>query len=94
MLCRKILMHVAVEKGAEENKSFKHYVDWLVDERYVPRGGEGWVDYIRTRGNEANHEIAPINADDAKALLFFTEALLRNVYELPSAIPPLQDDGS
>ncbi|MBN2910759.1 hypothetical protein JQC72_14760 [Polycladomyces sp. WAk] len=28
MLCRKLLMHIAVEQGAEEGKSFKHYVDF------------------------------------------------------------------
>ncbi len=80
-------MHVAVEKGAPQNKSFLEYVEWLVDEHYVPKGGEGWVDYIRTRGNEANHEIAAVSKQDAEAVLRFTEELLRMVYELPAAIP-------
>ena len=92
MLCRKILMHVAVDKGAEENQSFKRYVGWLVREHYVPKGGEGWLGYVKDRGNEANHEIPNMTAEDAKALLEFTEALLRNVYSLPAAVPKTGDD--
>jgi hypothetical protein len=87
MLCRKILMHVAVEKGAEENQSFQKYVQWLITERYAPKGAEDWLDYIRTKANDANHEIMVMTAPDAIAVLLFTEALLRNVYELPSLVP-------
>lgn len=29
LMCRKILMHVAVDKGAETNKSFAYYIDHL-----------------------------------------------------------------
>lgn len=58
MACRKLLMHIAVEKGAEPNKSFNHYVDWMVEHHYVPPGGSGWVDVIRDDANEVNHEIA------------------------------------
>jgi hypothetical protein len=89
MLCRKILMHVAVEHGAKEALSFKAYVEWLVTEHYVPRGADGWPDYIRKRGNEANHEIRVMTADDADGVLVFTEMLLRSVYELPKLVPVL-----
>ena len=87
MLCRKILMNVAVSKGAPENLPFVEYVEWLLCQRYVPRGSEGWVDYIRSRGNEANHEISQMGESDAAAVLTFTEQLLRNVFELPSWVP-------
>lgn len=87
MLCRKVLMHVAVEKGAEPGKSFQHYVEWLIGKHFVPTGSEGWLDYIRERGNDANHEIALMQREDAIGVLEFTEALLRNAYELPSAVP-------
>ena len=90
MLCRKILMHIAVENGASEGKSFKTYVNWLLDEHYAPRGAEPWIDYIRERGNFANHEIALMERKDAVGVLTFTEALLRNVYELPNAVPFFQ----
>lgn len=87
MLCRKILMHVAVEKEAETGKRFIEYVKWLVDEHWVPRGGAGWVAYIKDRGNEANHELPAMERDDAERILLFTESLLRNVYELEKALP-------
>ena len=87
MLCRKILMHVAVEKGAKQDLSFQQYVKWLIDERYAPRGAEHWLDYVRNRANEANHEIVVMNREDAEGVLLFTEALLRGVYELPAMVP-------
>lgn len=93
MLCRKILMHTAVEKGAKDNLSFQQYVKWLVDERYAPRGAEGWLDYIRNRANEANHEIVVMSRDDATGVLLFTEALLRGVYELPALVPATSESG-
>jgi len=82
MLCRKILMHVAVEKGADENLKFVQYVDYLAAKGYVPPDGKGWVDTIREKGNDANHEIQIISADDARLIVRFTEMLLRFVYEM------------
>ena len=91
MLCRKILMHIAVDKGAEEGLRFVDYVDWLLAERWIPRGGQSWVDFIRQRGNEANHQLPHMTREAAEGILKFTEALLRNVYELPAAVPPPPD---
>ena len=81
-------MHIAVEKGASPNESFKHYVDWLVNNHYVPPGGEGWVDQIRDKGNEANHEIQLIDQHTAEQVLSFVELLLKFVYELPARVAP------
>ncbi|MBI4299338.1 MAG: DUF4145 domain-containing protein [Chloroflexi bacterium] len=88
MLCRKILMNVAVSKGADEGLQFAPYVEWLMKEGYVPKGSDGWLRYIKDRGNEANHQIVPMNSDDARGVLSFTEQLLRNVYVLPNLVPP------
>jgi hypothetical protein len=87
LLCRKLLMHIAVEKGAEEGKPFIEYVEYLSNKGYVPPDGKGWVDHIRDKGNEANHEIAEVGIEDAKDLISFSEMLLRFVFELPSRIP-------
>ena len=78
MACRKLLMHVAVEKGADKNKSFKHYVDWLVANHFVPPGGGGWVDQIRGRGNDANHEIDLVEQHEAEQVMSFVELLLKS----------------
>lgn len=83
--CRKLLMHIAVTKGAEEGKNFVHYVEHLASEGYVPPGSRSWVDHIRKKGNEANHEIVVMSEEEAKDLLSFTEMLLKLVFEFPAA---------
>lgn len=81
-------MNIAVAEGAEANKSFVHYVEYLSEKNFIPPNGKGWVDYIRKRGNEANHEIALMSETDASALVGFVEMLLRFIYEMPSLVPP------
>lgn len=83
---RKLLMHIAVENGAPENESFLNYVDYLAASGYIPPNGKDWVDEIRKRSNEANHEIVMMSADDAEQLLDFTELLLKFVYEFPTRV--------
>ena len=46
-----------------------------------------WVDYIRTRGNEAAHEIEVMQEQDAVALITFVEMLLRFTDEFPREVP-------
>jgi hypothetical protein len=53
LVCRKVLMHVAVEKGDQPNRSFAQYIDFLAEHGYVTPPMERWVQLIRTRGNEA-----------------------------------------
>ena len=84
--CRKLLMHIAVEKGAGENLKFIQYVEYLSEKNYIPPDAKGWVDHIREKGNEANHEIVIMKEEDAKDLLAFIEMLLKLVYEFPSNI--------
>lgn len=84
---RKLLMHIAVNKGADAGKSFVEYVEFLSDKGYVPPDGKTWVDHIRKKGNEANHEIALMGKTDAEELLVFAEMLLKFIYEFPSRIP-------
>lgn len=85
--CRKILMHVAVAKGAEENLKFVQYVEYLSSKNYIPEGSKGWVEHIKDKGNEANHEIKVMSEKEADVLLSLTETLLYIIYELPSRIP-------
>lgn len=87
LVCRKILMHIGVEKGGEEGKSFIYYVNHLATNGYIPPNGSHWVDHIRKKGNEANHEIRIMIRDDARDLLIFIEMLLKFIYEFPNLIP-------
>lgn len=87
MLCRKILMNIAVNLGEKEGLKFIEYVEYLSNKGYVPPNGKVWVDHIRKKGNEATHEIALMMESDAEDLLMFTEMLLRFIYEFPSKVP-------
>lgn len=87
LVCRKMLMNIAVTEGAAEGKKFIEYVQYLSDKNFVPPNGTAWVDYIRTRGNEATHEINLMTETDAKALIIFLEMLLRFIYEFPKMVP-------
>jgi hypothetical protein len=86
LCCRKLLMHIAVDKKAEQGKPFAYYVDYLAAKGYVPPDAVGWVNHIREKGNEANHEIAIMSPDDAQELLDFIEMLLKLIYEFPATM--------
>jgi hypothetical protein len=87
LCCRKLLMHIAVERKAEEGKTFQYYVDYLETNHYIPTGAKAWVDQIRTKGNEANHEIKINTGEEGKEIIDFTEMLMKVIYEYPSRVP-------
>jgi hypothetical protein len=84
LCCRKLLMHIAVSKGADEGKPFSYYVNYLSEKNFVPPDAKQWVDHIREKGNEANHEINIMESDDSQELVEFSEMLLKLIYEFPS----------
>lgn len=86
LACRKLLMHIAVEKGATAGSNFIEYVDYLVDSHYAPPGSKPWVDKIRQGGNEASHEIKIMSHGEAADLINFVEMLLKFIYEFPNKI--------
>jgi hypothetical protein len=90
LVCRKMLMNIAVEQGAAEGLKFVEYVDHLSQQGFVPPNGKQWVDHIRKKGNEANHEITLMKDQDAKELIIFIEMLLKFIYEFPNLIPKPQ----
>ena len=86
LCCRKLLMHIAVSKGAPEGKNFVSYVNYLGEHHFVPPGALDWVDHIREKGNEANHEICISSKDDAEELISFSEMLLKVIFEFPASV--------
>jgi Domain of unknown function (DUF4145) len=86
LCCRKLLMHIAVSKGAAEKKTFIEYVEYLAANNYIPVDAKDWVDIIRLKSNEANHEVVIMEERDAKDLLSFIEMLLRIVFEFPANV--------
>jgi hypothetical protein len=88
MASRKVLMNVAVAQGAVAGKTFKEYVDYLAAKGFVPPGGGDWVNHIRDKGNDANHEIPKMTKEDARELLDFLGMLLKFIYEFPARVRP------
>ncbi|MGH9351965.1 MAG: DUF4145 domain-containing protein [Terriglobia bacterium] len=86
MVCRKILSNVSVYLGAEPGQTFERYVDWLENNGHIPPKGRPWVDRIRNKGNEANHEIAAIGKADAEQMITFLGMLLKIVFEFPAQL--------
>lgn len=84
---RKMLVHLAVQEGApREGLSFREYVEYLDSEHVVPRSASGWVDYIRSKGNETNHELVFASENDARMLALFIEHMLTTIYEFPAML--------
>ena len=80
---RNLLMHFGVYCGAELNLLFIYYVNYLDKNGYVSQNCKKWVDIIRKKGNEANHEIYLFNENDAKQIIKFVEIMISVIYEMP-----------
>jgi hypothetical protein len=63
-------------------------VDYLISSGHVPSESRDWVDHIRSKANEATHEIPSISKEDAEQLMTFTEMLLKLVYEFSRRVTP------
>ena len=79
-------MHIAVSKGAALGDTFFNYVQFLADKNYISPEAIEWVDHIRQKSNEANHEIIIMAKEDAEDLLTFSEQLLKTIYEFPATV--------
>jgi len=82
LICRKILMHIAVEKGAEEGREFAHYLSFLSKQGYITPPMTKWVELIRKHGNKATHLIEEADRKRTESTLMFTAELLRLIYEM------------
>ena len=88
LMCRKILMNVAVDKGATQGKQFVDYVEYLVKQGHITPTMREWVDKIRKLGNDATHEIPSPDDETTSNALIFTTLLLKNVYETAHLLKP------
>ncbi|WP_261133050.1 DUF4145 domain-containing protein [Bacillus sp. Marseille-Q3570] len=83
LLCRKMLMNLAVQEGAEENKTFVFYVNYIEENAYITVKMKPWVDKIRRIGNTATHEIPDVSKEEAFVAFEFLVMLLKLAYEFP-----------
>lgn len=83
LMCRKILMHIAVDQfDMEEGLNFTAYVKKFDDERFFPRMMMPVIDGIRERGNRATHDLASTPKEQAMKTLDVTHYVLRTIYEM------------
>jgi hypothetical protein len=88
IMCRKILMHLAVDQAdAQPGASFASYVDALEAKGFITTGLKGVIDQVRKRGNVANHELAASSKEDSLTTITITGHLLEAMYELPGMAP-------
>ena len=81
LLCRKILMNVAVDKGASEGETFECYINYLKDGGHITASMMDMADIVRDHGNKATHKIEQPSEARAKVTLEFTVHVLLSVYE-------------
>lgn len=82
LLCRKIIMHVGVNKGAQEGQTFVSYLDHLENKGYITPTIRDWTDLIRQFGNQSTHKLASPDEKRTETTLMFTMELLRIIYEM------------
>lgn len=92
LLCRKIIMHVGVDKGAQEGLSFVSYLDHLEKKEYITPAIRDWADLIRKFGNQSTHKLASPDEKRTEATLMFTMELLRIIYEMEHIANRFQGD--
>jgi len=85
MVCRKILMVVACEAGAQEGQSFASYVDHIIAAVVPIPSAKPSIDKIRTIGNDANHDVAFVAEPEARRAMSIAAYVLNSAYSLPSA---------
>ncbi len=84
---RKLLMHIAVSLGAEENLKFVEYVKYLEKQHYTPPKSKTWVKEIRDMGNESNHELILGTEEAATKIIKFLDLLMTFNYEYADEEP-------
>ena len=82
LMCRTILMYVAVDKGAEENLTFVQYISFFQEKQLITLNMKPWVDVIRAHGGKSAHTLDTPDRGRAESTLMFTAELLRLIYEM------------
>lgn len=88
MLCRAIVVNIAITEGAPDGWPFSKYLEHLAIEGMLPRKAKPWVSRIRrSDALRDGGKLPHIERQQATDLLTFVEFLLRFNYEFPSRMP-------
>ena len=82
MLCRKLLMNIAVDHGAEKNKKFQEYVEYIQAKNLVSKSAEELLTEIKDIGNDANHEISQVSKEQANQIIELTNEIINQIYRV------------
>lgn len=82
MLCRKLIMNLAVDHGGEGGRSYAKYVEWLAEKGYITGPIRERIEFVRRCGSDANHEPGPVGKKRAIAAFLLATELMRRLYEL------------
>jgi hypothetical protein len=85
MVCRKLLMSCACHEKADDGRAFASYVDYITNTVLTFPRAKDAIDAIRSIGNDANHDVAFVSADDAKRAMKIMSYMLNTIYSLPTA---------
>ncbi len=85
MVCRKVLMVCACEKGAKDGLTFTQYVDHITKNVLTFPAAQNAIDAIRGIGNDANHQVAMVNQADAERAMRIVTYMLNTIYSFPAA---------
>lgn len=86
LCCRKLLMNISCELGADEGLTFAKYIDYLEQNNHIPSKAKPWIDKIRVLGNDGTHKIENRSREDAELAIQFTSILLKIIYEMPGML--------
>lgn len=83
MVCRKIILHVAVEHGLPnpDYGAFKKAVEHIFDNHLMPAPARVWIDVLKDIGNDASHKIELVDSQVAELAIQFCQQMLENVFQ-------------
>ena len=82
MICRKLLMNIAVDHEANKNKTFQVYVEYIQEKNLVSKSATELLTEIKDIGNDANHEIPQVSAEKANQIIKLTNEVICQIYRV------------
>lgn len=82
MISRILIMHLAVEEGAEVNLSFVKYVDYLLENKKLSKDAKDALNFVRNLGNSANHSLTEFTDLEVSKSIRIMGIILNSIYEL------------
>jgi hypothetical protein len=90
LMCRKLLMNLAIAHEANEGLKFEAYIEYLQDYNVLTPDMDYFFDRepekIRTLGNDAAHKAKPITKQNATDIINTSKVLLSLVYKFEKDI--------